>query len=378
MYSFFSSLLSHFRLEKVNVDNESFRLHYKFTLIICVASSLLVTGREYFGDPIDCISPGEELLAPIIDTYCWIHSTFTLPESHDKEIGTHVAHPGVDQSTPNKERVYHKYYQWVCFTLFLQGMCFYIPRYLWKNWESGRIRSLVQRLDDPILSGEEKRKQVLCLVEYFSQTLRTNGTYFAQFVFCEILNFVNVVCQIYFVDYFLNGSFSTYGLEVFRNPESNPMVRVFPRMTKCTFHFYGSSGDVQKFDTLCILPLNVLNEKIYILLWFWFMALAFISAIVLLYRLAIISLPKLRYLITSKVARTTDKYTVEMITQTLNVSDWFLLNQLSKNIDPLNFKDVLVEMSHMLKADRNGNGKPLLSPSTGDSTRMEFVTTLQE
>lgn len=381
MYTFFSSILSHFRTDQVKVDNETFKLHYKMTLIICVASSLLVTGREYFGDPIDCIPPGEELLAPIIDTYCWIHSTFTLPDSHDKEIGTHIAHPGVESYSPDKTRVYHKYYQWVCFALFIQGMCFYIPRYLWKHWESGRISSLMQNLNDPILRGEEKRKQISILVSYYTETLKTNQIYYNQFIFCEILNFLNVIFQIYFVDYFLNGSFSSYGWDVLRSSNNkNTMVKIFPRMTKCTFHFYGSSGDVQKYDTLCILPLNVLNEKIYVFLWFWFMLLALISAVSLIYRVSIIMLPKLRFLVTAKVARNTDKYTIRTVVMSLNASDWFLLHQLSKNIDSLHFRDVLMELSHHLKADRNGNGKPLLSSSnvTDASGRLESVTIIQE
>jgi hypothetical protein len=41
---------------------------------------------------------------------------------------------------------YHKYYQWVCFVLFLQAACFYIPRYLWKASEGGKIKLLVQGL----------------------------------------------------------------------------------------------------------------------------------------------------------------------------------------------------------------------------------------
>ena len=32
-----------------------FRLHYKATFIILVVASLLVTSRQYIGDPIDCI-----------------------------------------------------------------------------------------------------------------------------------------------------------------------------------------------------------------------------------------------------------------------------------------------------------------------------------
>ena len=36
-------------------DNNVFRLHYKGTFIILVVASLLVTSRQYIGDPIDCI-----------------------------------------------------------------------------------------------------------------------------------------------------------------------------------------------------------------------------------------------------------------------------------------------------------------------------------
>lgn len=59
----------------------------------------------------------------------------------------------------------------------------------------------------------------------------------------------------------------------------DPMDIVFPKVTKCTFHKFGPSGTIEKFDGLCILPLNILNEKIYVFLWFWFIAVLFITAI---------------------------------------------------------------------------------------------------
>ena len=35
------------------------------------------------------------------------------------------------------------------------------------------------------------------------------------------------------------------------------MKIVLGRMTKCTFHKFGTSGNIEKHDALCILPLNI-------------------------------------------------------------------------------------------------------------------------
>lgn len=52
----------------------------------------------------------------------------------------------------NKGRVvteklrHHAYYQWVPFVLFVQGLFFYFPHKLWKSWEGGKIKKLVEGL----------------------------------------------------------------------------------------------------------------------------------------------------------------------------------------------------------------------------------------
>ncbi len=121
-----------------------------------------------------------------------------------------------------------------------------------------------------------------------------------KFFFCECLNWVNVLLQIFLTDKFLGGEFSKYGTEVlnfpYENPEDrvDPMSRVFPRMTKCIFYKYGGSGTIQRIDALCVLSMNILNEKIYIFLFFWFILLAIVTGINLVVRIVQLAMPDIR------------------------------------------------------------------------------------
>ncbi len=58
MYKTFSPVKDLIKLDAIRIDNNVFRLHYKATVIILVTASLLVTSKQYIGDPIDCIVDG--------------------------------------------------------------------------------------------------------------------------------------------------------------------------------------------------------------------------------------------------------------------------------------------------------------------------------
>ena len=55
MFALFGDVKALFKLESTATDNVVFRLHYKVTVIILIACSILVTSKTYIGDPIDCI-----------------------------------------------------------------------------------------------------------------------------------------------------------------------------------------------------------------------------------------------------------------------------------------------------------------------------------
>jgi hypothetical protein len=68
-----------------------------------------------------------------------------------------------------------------------------------------------------------------------------------------------------------------------------------PTQRNTTFcHILLFTGSIQKHDALCVLALNILNEKIYIFLWFWFIILSVLSGLALLYSTVIVVLPSIR------------------------------------------------------------------------------------
>ncbi|KAJ8672805.1 hypothetical protein QAD02_004065 [Eretmocerus hayati] len=349
MFDVFGSVKGLLKLDVVCIDNNIFRLHYKATFIILVAFSLLVTSRQYIGDPIDCIV--DDIPLHIMDTYCWIYSTFTIPNRKGvpgQDIVSHGVGPHGDGDDGPR---YHKYYQWVCFVLFFQAILFYFPRYLWKMWEGGRIKMLVLDLNCPVVSEDCKSDRRKLLVDYFATNLHSQNFYAFRFFLCEVLNFVNVVAQIYLTDLFLGGEFTNYGPSVIwfteQEPEerTDPMATVFPKLTKCTFHKFGPSGSMQKLDGLCVLPLNIVNEKIYVFLWFWFIILAGLSGLSLIYRAAVVSQPKLRLILLRARSRLSSQDQIETIANRCQIGDWFILYQLGKNIDPLIYKQLIADLA---------------------------------
>lgn len=334
------------RVKHLAADNGVFRLHYHFTVILLLAFSILVTSRQYIGDPIDCIKVGD-IRENLIDQYCWVSSTITVPKACHKEIGKDVISPCVDKYVVGEDKVqYHQYYQWVCFVLFLQAVMFYAPHYIWKCWEGGRLRALAGDLEGPLVTQDVKDQRIKALTAYFNVSLNRHNFYAYRYFFCEILNFINVIGQMFLTNKFLGGTFLNYGTEVINFSQmdqlnrTDPMVMVFPRVTKCTFHTFGPSGNPQNHDTVCVLPINIINEKIYIVLWFWFIILAVVSGLAIIYRLVTIFSTQIRYHLLKSKATSVNASTVDAIATNLKFGDWFLVYLLAKNINSYTFKDV--------------------------------------
>lgn len=223
-------------------------------------------------------------------------------------LGTNEPYPGVGpyfedlpdpnlmKTTKKGDEIRHAWYQWVAFVILFQALLCYFPHFLWKSWEGGKIELLLQNLDRHTLEPESELVQarVCVIVNYVFKHIRKHNLYVYKFIFCEFLNLGNILGQMYLMDAFFAGQFTAYGFSVISLSLSSevermdPIARIFPKMTKCTFHKYGSSGTIQTFDGLCVLPINIINEKIFIFLWFWYFLLITWTTIYLSYRVVTI------------------------------------------------------------------------------------------
>lgn len=120
MLDVFRGLKSLVKISHVHIDSPVFRLHYSLTVMLLSAFSLIVTTRQYVGNPIDCVHT-KDIPEDVLNTYCWIHSTYTIKEAFKKKVGVSVPYPGVDNTRgKTDDRKTYGYYQWVCFCLFFQ------------------------------------------------------------------------------------------------------------------------------------------------------------------------------------------------------------------------------------------------------------------
>ncbi|KZS13791.1 Uncharacterized protein APZ42_021190 [Daphnia magna] len=95
----------------------------------------------------------------------------------------------------------------ICFVLFCcvrQAILFYVPRWLWKNWEAGKIHALMMDLDVGICSEVEKKQKKKLLLDYLVDNLKHHNWWAYRYFFCETLALTNVVGKFFFISFDLD------------------------------------------------------------------------------------------------------------------------------------------------------------------------------
>merc|ERR1712168_1161554 len=179
-----TTAIKHFiGVNQISIDNWSFKCFYKITTSILVACSVISTSKQFFGDPIRCDIRGGGVDRGVLNSYCWMYSTFNIPPNFKGSCAKRE-HDGAT--------LYNTYYQWVSIFLVIQAMLFYLPRMIWLSMEGGLMKFLVRNARGKIIEDAEEKRESLLRV--FTEHLYNKYTKYAIIFFHrELLNLIIVI-----------------------------------------------------------------------------------------------------------------------------------------------------------------------------------------
>jgi len=282
--------------EGPKIDNTTLRLNYKVTVSFLLVTSGLVTFYDWFGidnKPVECVANGK--LPKYIDDFCWLHPKNVniemdswTEDKFDKRL------EGIGK-TEDPEKIFTiHYYQWTPFFLLFQAICFYAARFAWTRWENGTMAFFKKSLDKADWDDEQKAEAAAEILIERSEK-KFNDMYALGYMVSEIVAIANIVLQWILTNVFLGtvntdweiGSvnFLNLGWKVMTSERTYlPTRMLFPRQSKCVWRVPGTGGGASTTQANCLLPVNIINDKIFLALWFWLVFVSLLTGLNFIYR----------------------------------------------------------------------------------------------
>lgn len=404
------SLKGLIKTKSYHIDLPFFRLHYQVTVCLLLGFCLTITAKVLFGETIKCLSPQFKEDHKWMDNLCYSTGTYTSYElmpgggMRDSRNVTFQVNPsvryifsgmGVNKSK-NAPRItfWHNYYQYAPVILFIQAIFFYLPHYLWKLWENGLVSSVCKRLHEARFAPNDYFDNNYDIVYYIRNVLKFNKSLVYKYYFCHALCLLNLVLQIIAMDTLFNYQFLTYGYTVLQymlgeslygmqsfdaifaerheySNLNNPMNLVFPKVTSCHFTLASPAGlGGNSYTAICVLPLNILHDKFFLILWCWLAVLLVLTVIQVIRDLLFTALPFFRtYFFNRQFGGV---YLTEpdgwFNKPSSSLQELFLLSLIGHNSDKFSFSALL----RKLKKD-DWTACPSESRSTGCSQRQTDI-----
>jgi len=286
-------------LPNIGNDDVFDRFSRRYSIIVLGVAFIIVTTTQFVGEPIHCFPQMVDSThkTDYVNWVCWISSSYYLP--FERPL------PNRNQSKP--ERI--PYYQWVPFILFTMIILFYLPGFFWRrlNRSCGiNTKMITHTLAEMDQMDSEKRHDAMnSLAKHIDIALgyhreyehgfmygiwkrlsrimcctfgRHSGNYLAfGYVIIKLLYIINAIGQLFLLNLFMGRNFSFYGIEVLQkwfHGQKIEAIERFPRITMCRFMLRTLGDNIQSYDVQCLLPINIYNEKIFLIIWFW---LAFVA-----------------------------------------------------------------------------------------------------
>ncbi|CEF64863.1 Innexin family-containing protein [Strongyloides ratti] len=285
-------------LSKSCNDDTINRLCNVITPCLLIFFTLFICAKQYVGEPIQCWVPQEfeSGWEEYAEDICFIKNTYYIP---------------INESIPrhqlNRSQTEIGYYQWVPIILSLMSFMLYLPKWIKKlliNQSNIDIDGIImEAVSLKNLSKEDRQSNMKKLKNYIDECLEyevQNNYFFNQcsrftsirliyittiHICINFFNSLNIIFQFLFLNNFLGSKYTMWGYEVIKDLvhgkewEDSP---IFPRVTLCDFQVR-RLANIHHYTIQCVLMINMINEKIFLFLWFWFSIIAIIASINFLY-----------------------------------------------------------------------------------------------
>ena len=124
------------------------------------------------------------------------------------------------------------------------------------------------------------------------------------------------------------------------------MCELFPKQVACYYSRYGMGGGHDSRHAMCILGHNMVNDKVFLLVWIWYCFLITIGCVRVSTRSAQVCSSKIRFFL---VKMRMDKYFrrnahikhIKHYILDCSIGDWFVLYQMSKNLNKRYFAEFI-------------------------------------
>ncbi|KHN78220.1 Innexin-16 [Toxocara canis] len=225
------------------------RLNYVYTVSLLVFFAALVGAKQHFGSPIQCMAPAHfpGTWTNYAHDYCFVSNTYSL----------NVTKPitdGLTTGTVTKQEIV--YYQWVPYVLVIQAFLLLVPKIFWNSITSFHGGDEAAFHESLIFTCPTARKDCFVRCPILAQYSH------------KLLN-----------DFAVGHTWRTTGM--------------FPRVTFCDFNI-AHLAQTNVYSVQCVLMVNILNEKIFLFLWFWITALTAVDLLSAFYTTFVFITPSFR------------------------------------------------------------------------------------
>lgn len=299
------------------------RLNYHATSTILVFSAACIFAKLYGGEPIQCWSSAEwpNSWLQYAHDYCFVESTYYVP---------------LNESLPRNQQHRQEsegYYQWLPFVLIAMMFFCFLPHLVWlvvnkvSDIEVGTIISMASsarkgpdveafkaadviafHLSEVFFAQLEGNKKAGCLSEIFNSVCKWAKKRLLSTIYCLVkMLTIGINCGLFFfLGVFLGSEKSTlWGINVlsalYRHGEAWEQTSLFPRVTMCDFIIRQQTSKLLNYSVQCVLTANMLNEKIFLFIYYLFAFFVIITSVNLVQWLYTLWFPLSRSMLISQL-----------------------------------------------------------------------------